>query len=511
MSIRISRTIASLHETQSVDLSWEYIDSEGASALADALKANISVTKLHLRGNSIGDEGASALADALKANTSVTNLNSAFHDAIAACDALWQRVVRGALHVHSLDGMTYRQYLQSRWAVRQASSTVKETTVLPRGPVFTQSTSGAGNDNNNWFVTHGGMRLMKRPDGTDAIIVVMQQKMFAVITRDAPVSDAKFASMHRGHNLKERSLRSTQQRAEGAHLFCKNYNLNDCTEGRNRDDEHAYTCALDASALEKRMLTCRMCGCGLMPSMTNPHLLRIQLHVPYDDATGFVVLHSTTFQFGNSESENLLSIVPSDTVVADAAMTRPVLNWDKNGVIFDGMQVVLLAETASAVHMLDFSVGDNVTRFTRTELPHPWPIADGVEICIEEDMGYEIINPPPGCDRRAVIFMRTAHDHKSDSKHCLQVVTLDGQIVRSMLDFCWSEGGDRFVSHPQYTSAFAVNSSNNGTVSVYGIRGVGNQPLSVLNESFQSVAMLGNGHIVTFLFYNYFSVETHFF
>ena len=100
-------------------------------------------------------------------------LNSAFHDAIAACDALWQRVVRGALHVHSLDGMTYRQYLQSRWAVCQASSTVKETTVLPRGVVFTQSTSGTGNDDNNWFVTHGGMRLMKRPDGTDAIIVVM--------------------------------------------------------------------------------------------------------------------------------------------------------------------------------------------------------------------------------------------------------------------------------------------------------------------------------------------------
>jgi hypothetical protein len=43
MSTRLSETIASLHETQSVDLENANIDDEGASALADALKENTSV------------------------------------------------------------------------------------------------------------------------------------------------------------------------------------------------------------------------------------------------------------------------------------------------------------------------------------------------------------------------------------------------------------------------------------------------------------------------------------
>jgi hypothetical protein len=43
MSTRLSETIASLHEMQSVDLEEARIDAEGAAALADALKENMSV------------------------------------------------------------------------------------------------------------------------------------------------------------------------------------------------------------------------------------------------------------------------------------------------------------------------------------------------------------------------------------------------------------------------------------------------------------------------------------
>jgi len=51
MSIRLSETIASLHETRSVDLEEVGIDAEGATALADVLKTNTSVTKIDLQGN----------------------------------------------------------------------------------------------------------------------------------------------------------------------------------------------------------------------------------------------------------------------------------------------------------------------------------------------------------------------------------------------------------------------------------------------------------------------------
>jgi hypothetical protein len=57
-----------------IGLAYNAIGSEGASALADALKVNASVTNLYLSVNAIGDEGALVLADALKMNTSVTNL-----------------------------------------------------------------------------------------------------------------------------------------------------------------------------------------------------------------------------------------------------------------------------------------------------------------------------------------------------------------------------------------------------------------------------------------------------
>jgi hypothetical protein len=68
MSSRLLNTIASLHETRSVDLSRKSppyddpIGDEGALALAVALKGNASVTEINLWGNSIGAEGALALA-----------------------------------------------------------------------------------------------------------------------------------------------------------------------------------------------------------------------------------------------------------------------------------------------------------------------------------------------------------------------------------------------------------------------------------------------------------------
>jgi Ran GTPase-activating protein (RanGAP) involved in mRNA processing and transport len=74
MSTRLSKTIASLHETRIVELESASIDAEGASALADALTVNTSVTKINLKDNQFGAEGASALADALKVNTTVTTV-----------------------------------------------------------------------------------------------------------------------------------------------------------------------------------------------------------------------------------------------------------------------------------------------------------------------------------------------------------------------------------------------------------------------------------------------------
>jgi hypothetical protein len=69
------------------------IGAEGASALADALKVNTSVTRIFLHSNAISDKGASALADALKANTSVTTIDLRQNDigaegASALVDAL---------------------------------------------------------------------------------------------------------------------------------------------------------------------------------------------------------------------------------------------------------------------------------------------------------------------------------------------------------------------------------------------------------------------------------------
>jgi hypothetical protein len=75
MSTRLSETIATFGEKTSVFLVGEGLNDDDASALADALKGNKSVTKFSIYGNKIGAEGASALAGALKVNMSVTKIN----------------------------------------------------------------------------------------------------------------------------------------------------------------------------------------------------------------------------------------------------------------------------------------------------------------------------------------------------------------------------------------------------------------------------------------------------
>jgi Leucine Rich repeat len=50
------------------------IQEEGAMAVADALKDNLSLTYLDIGANSIQNEGARVIADALKVNTSLTYL-----------------------------------------------------------------------------------------------------------------------------------------------------------------------------------------------------------------------------------------------------------------------------------------------------------------------------------------------------------------------------------------------------------------------------------------------------
>ncbi|KAF9300443.1 hypothetical protein BGZ91_009807, partial [Linnemannia elongata] len=51
------------------------IGSNGAKALAEALKTNSTLTNLNLQSNSIGDNGAQALSEALKTNSALTTLN----------------------------------------------------------------------------------------------------------------------------------------------------------------------------------------------------------------------------------------------------------------------------------------------------------------------------------------------------------------------------------------------------------------------------------------------------
>jgi hypothetical protein len=67
-----------------ISLCRNEIGAEGASALADALKVNTSVTDIGLGDSKIGNEGAAALFDALQVNTSLTSVFFGFDNAIDA-------------------------------------------------------------------------------------------------------------------------------------------------------------------------------------------------------------------------------------------------------------------------------------------------------------------------------------------------------------------------------------------------------------------------------------------
>jgi hypothetical protein len=81
-----------------INLGLNGIASEGASALAGALKVNTSMTMINLSENEIGDEGALALVDALKVNTSVTCIdldnNELSATSLALVDELMDRNMR---------------------------------------------------------------------------------------------------------------------------------------------------------------------------------------------------------------------------------------------------------------------------------------------------------------------------------------------------------------------------------------------------------------------------------
>jgi hypothetical protein len=65
---------------QTLQITQDEIDDEGAKNIADALKTNSSLHKLKLAYNKIGDEGAQALADMLKINTTLHTLLFAFQE-----------------------------------------------------------------------------------------------------------------------------------------------------------------------------------------------------------------------------------------------------------------------------------------------------------------------------------------------------------------------------------------------------------------------------------------------
>ncbi|KXS10840.1 RNI-like protein [Gonapodya prolifera JEL478] len=55
-------------------LRWNHIGVDGARAVADTLKVNTTLTQLILSDNGIGVDGARAVADALKVNKTLTEL-----------------------------------------------------------------------------------------------------------------------------------------------------------------------------------------------------------------------------------------------------------------------------------------------------------------------------------------------------------------------------------------------------------------------------------------------------
>jgi Ran GTPase-activating protein (RanGAP) involved in mRNA processing and transport len=69
-----------------LDVNYNSIGAAGASALAEALMVNKTLTTLYVRDSGIGDAGATALADALKVNKTLTTLH-VYNDSIGAAGA----------------------------------------------------------------------------------------------------------------------------------------------------------------------------------------------------------------------------------------------------------------------------------------------------------------------------------------------------------------------------------------------------------------------------------------
>ncbi|KAL0244242.1 hypothetical protein GEMRC1_008327 [Eukaryota sp. GEM-RC1] len=63
------------NEVSMIELGYNSVGSQGAIAIAEALKVNSSVSGIYLHANSIGNEGAIAIAEALKVNSSVSRID----------------------------------------------------------------------------------------------------------------------------------------------------------------------------------------------------------------------------------------------------------------------------------------------------------------------------------------------------------------------------------------------------------------------------------------------------
>ncbi|CAF1343382.1 unnamed protein product, partial [Didymodactylos carnosus] len=61
--------------TTTLNIGYNNISSEGAKAIAEALKTNQTLTTLYMYDNKISDGGAKAIAEALKTNQTLTTLD----------------------------------------------------------------------------------------------------------------------------------------------------------------------------------------------------------------------------------------------------------------------------------------------------------------------------------------------------------------------------------------------------------------------------------------------------
>jgi Ran GTPase-activating protein (RanGAP) involved in mRNA processing and transport len=90
-SLKVNTTLTSL------EISDSSVGDAGAGALAEVLQANTTLTSLHLYGNSVGVVGATALAQALEVNGTLTTLDL-MNNSINAAGA---RALAGALKVNT--------------------------------------------------------------------------------------------------------------------------------------------------------------------------------------------------------------------------------------------------------------------------------------------------------------------------------------------------------------------------------------------------------------------------